>query len=103
MAALALAAWSWSLTLDSRSIRRANRALVTQMAEREKAEAALRQSQKMEAVGRLTGGVAHDFNNMLAVVVGNLDLLIRRHLAGEPDGLRLAQNALDARLCAARP
>ena len=39
------------------------------------AENRLRQSQKMDAIGQLTGGLAHDFHNILAIIRGNLDLM----------------------------
>jgi signal transduction histidine kinase/ActR/RegA family two-component response regulator len=61
---------------------------------REETESRLRQAQKMEAVGRLTGGIAHDFNNLLTIVIGSLDLLLRRLVDGDDRARQLAQNAL---------
>ncbi len=46
------------------------------MTERKQVEAQLQQSRKMDAIGRLAGGVAHDFNNMLGVIIGHVDMII---------------------------
>jgi len=59
--------------------------------ERTKLEADLQQSQKMESVGRLAGGVAHDFNNMLGVILGNLELAITQVDPSQPLHADLAE------------
>lgn len=78
----------------TRDLAAANDRLMSEIAERERAESRLIQAQKMEAIGQLTGGMAHDFNNLLTVVVGSLDLVMRR--CDDEATLRLARNALQA-------
>ena len=67
------------------------------LAEKAKAEADLMHAQRMEAVGRLTGGVAHDFNNLLTVVIGALDMMLRA-----PDNAARQKKLGEAALSAAR-
>lgn len=63
--------------------------------ELERAREALFQSQKMEALGQLTGGVAHDFNNLLTAVIGSLEL-VRKRLQADDRNLPLIDNAMQA-------
>lgn len=63
--------------------------LVRDVSDRTKLESQLRQSQKMDAIGKLTGGMAHDFNNLLGVIMGNIDLAQRKIEKGSPEYQRM--------------
>jgi len=103
-------AWTLSLDPDTERIHGVGRDVTSDRETQEAlrhAEEALRVAQKMEAIGKLTGGVAHDFNNLLQVIGGNLQLLaddvagserpsqrVRNALAGVARGAKLASQLL---------
>ncbi|WP_207540928.1 response regulator [Sabulicella rubraurantiaca] len=66
------------------------------VAERAAATAQLHEAQKLEVIGQLTGGVAHDINNLLTPITGALDLLARRHADRDPRMIRLIDGALQS-------
>jgi len=73
----------------------ARESVAVAVAEKTEAEAALMRAQRLDALGRLTGGVAHDFNNLLTVVIGALDVILR-HPENVPRRQRLGEAALIA-------
>ena len=79
-----------------------NNRLQVEIAERQNTEAALVQSQKLQAVGQLAGGIAHDFNNLLATIQGSLDLLSHTVPAGADASAYLDRACHRARCIAAR-
>lgn len=104
------AALSWTAVPDNEFIHAVGRDITADLAAADalrETEMALQQSQKMETIGKLTGGVAHDFNNLLQVISGNLQLLapdlqgnaaaerrLGHALAGVSRGARLASQLL---------
>ncbi len=70
-------------------------AVVRDISERKRREQELRQAQKMESLGQLTGGISHDFNNLLLVIQGNLELL-GQHCRGDPEQDELIKAAIAA-------
>ncbi len=89
---------SWVAVPDSGKIYASARDVTAdrqRQSELEVAQSALLQSQKLEAMGQLTGGVAHDFNNLLTPIIGSLDMLFRRGVGSDRER-RLIDGALQS-------
>lgn len=95
IASLALIVVIGSMTMWIFSARREARDLLTTLAEREKNEAQIRHMQKMDVVGQMTGGLSHDLNNMLAVIISALTLTQRRLAAGDTNVQKFISGAMD--------
>lgn len=76
-------------------------AVLTDLTEMKQLESQFVQSQKMQAIGQLAGGVAHDFNNLLTAISGHCDLLLLRHDPDDPDHGDLQQIAQNTNRAAA--
>src|ERR1700716_1563347 len=80
----------------TRELEEANNALRSQIAQREMAEAAVQQLQRLDAIGQITSGVAHDFNNLISVVLTNTRLLSHNlREPGDQEGLELIRHAAE--------
>ena len=99
IAAIAALALNGALIRD---LRERSEALARETRERKEAQAILVQTQKMELIGLLAGGVAHDFNNLMTIVIGNLDSVERRLARFQPEAVAAISRPIAAALQGAR-
>jgi PAS domain S-box-containing protein len=80
----------------TRELAQVNQQLCGQIEQRQKAEAAVEQLQRLDAIGQMTSGMAHDFNNLLSVILMNINLLLRTIWdADQQEGLELVRSAAE--------